>query len=147
MKPSTLVYTILAVLLVSGCSIAPYYFPDNGVRADLHAINATHITVKKEFRYSPTLTSYVLPAGEYVPIRSDANGTYYGSPRGILVLPVVGSYVVDGGIYRRSDAKATYQFAIYVNMPIMGWMFWDLHSMWGLNINEKIECLPAYEFK
>jgi hypothetical protein len=137
---------ICAFLVCLGCSVAPYTFPDKGVRTDLQAIDLTRITVKAEFRYSPTLTSYVLPAGNYVPIRSDADGTYYESPRGVLVLPVAGSYVVEGGIYRRNNAKANYPFSVYVNMPGMGWTFLELHSMWGLDLNEKIECVPPYAF-
>lgn len=146
MKTIAPLFTVLALLSLSACNIAPYSFPDNGVRANYQAIDATRITVKNEFRYLPTLTSYVLPAGEYVPIQSDAGGTYYGSPRGILVLAATGGFVVEGGIYRRADPKANYPFAIYIKMPVMGWTFVDLHSMWGLNLNEKIECIPTYVF-
>jgi hypothetical protein len=63
------------------------------------------------------------------------------------VLPATGSFVVEGGIYRRTNPNANYPFAIYIKMPVMGWTFVDLHSMWGLNLNEKIKCIPAYEFK
>jgi hypothetical protein len=147
MKPLVPLFAILALLIFSSCNLAPYSFPDNGVRPNFQAIDSTRITVKKEFRYLPTLTSYVLPTGDYVPIRSDAGGTYYGSPRGVLVLPATGSFVVEGGIYRRSNPKANYPFAIYIKMPGLGWTLVDLHSMWGLNLNEKIECVPAYEFK
>src|SRR6266566_5572168 len=101
---------VLVVLYLCGCgSVAPYHFPDTGAPADLHAVNATRVTVKKEFRYSPTLTSYVLPAGDYVPVGLNAGGTYYESPRGILVLPAAGSsFLVRGGIYRRNKTKTSY---------------------------------------
>jgi len=137
----------LVIAFVSGCNVAPYSWPDDGKRVEATAIDETRITIKEEFRYSPTLTSYVLPAGEYLPIRSDAGGTYYSSPRGILVLATTGGFVVNGGIYRRSDSKANYQFAVYVNMPALGWAFVDLHSLWGLNLNEKIISSPPYVFK
>jgi len=144
-KPLSLL--VLVVALVSGCNVAPYNWPDNGQRVAAVAINDTRITVKEEFRYSPTLTSYVLPAGEYLPIRSDAGGTYYSSPRGILVLAATGGFVVEGGIYRRSDPRANYEFAVCVKTPALGWTFVDLHSLWGLNLNEKINCIPPASFK
>jgi len=144
-KPASLL--VLVIALVSGCNVAPYNWPDNGKRMSATAIDATRITVKEEFRYSPTLTSYVLPTGEYLPIRSDAGGTYYASPRGILVLATTGGFVVEGGIYRRSDSRANYQFAVYLKKPALGWTFVDLHSLWGLNLNEKIDCIPPGSFK
>lgn len=147
MSPRVLLLAISSLLIFSGCNIAPYHFPDDGVKASFQAIDSTRITVKQEFRYSPTLTSYVVPAGECVPIRSDAEGTYYGSPRGILILVATGGFVVEGGIYRRADPKANYPFALFLKMPGGEWSFVDLHSMWGLNLNEKIECVPAHVFK
>ncbi len=146
MKPLIPVLTVFAAI-VSGCNVAPYNWPENGKRVEVHAINSTRIAVKEEFRYSPTLTSYVLPAGEYLPSRSDVGGTYYESARGILVLATTGGFVVNGGIYRRTDPKANYPFAVYVNMPVAGWTLVDLHSLWGLNLNEKVVCDPPYVFK
>jgi hypothetical protein len=140
-------FLALLTTLISGCNIAPYRWTDNGKRVAIQAIDSTRITVKEEFRYSPTLTSYVLPAGEYLPVRSDADGTYYESARGILVLATTGGFVVRGGIYRRSDPNANYPFAVYVNMPVLGWTLVDLHSLWGLNLNEKIVCNPPHVFK
>jgi hypothetical protein len=132
-----------AILCLAACSVAPYRFPDTPPRQDLVPIDATRIVVKEEFRYSPTLTSIVLPAGEYAPVKADSAGTYYESPRGLLILPVVGQGImVRGGIFRLRDATANYQFTVY------GWLDPEpLHNMWGLNLNEKIECTPACAFK
>jgi hypothetical protein len=132
-----------AAALLSGCSVAPYKYPDTPPRQDLVPVDSTRIVVKEEFRYSPTLTSIVLPAGEYVPVKKDAGGTYYESPRGLLILPVAGQgSLVRGGIYRRQDPAANYQFNVYGGMVTE-----PLHSMWGLNLNEKVECTPACQFK
>ena len=149
MRTIKAIIAVAVVLNFCGCgSVAPYHFPDTGAPADLHAVNATRVTVKKEFRYSPTLTSYVLPEGDYVPVRLAAGGTYYESPRGILVLPAAGSsFLVRGGIYRRNETKTSYPFCVYLYMPVGGLTFVDLHSLWGLNLNEKIECEPVYVFK
>src|SRR5579863_8702811 len=106
---STAIVCITAALL-SGCSVAPYKYPDTPPRQDLVPLDSTRIVVKEEFRYSPTLTSIVLPAGEYVPVKKDAAGTYYESPRGLLILPVAGQgSLVRGGIYRRQDPAVNYQ--------------------------------------
>jgi hypothetical protein len=138
---------LLAVTALASCSIAPYYFPKTRLRENVVAIDATRVTVKAQFRYSPSLTSYVLPAGEYLPVRRDSMGTYYESPYGVLVLPVVSPFIAPGGIYRRSDTNAHYQFAIYCYYaPESSPMVWDLHSMWGLNLNDKIECSPPFRF-
>ncbi len=138
---------VLLTAITSACNVAPYNWPDNGKRVEVQPIDLTRITVKEEFRYSPTFTSYVLPTGDYLPARSDAGGTYYESPRGILVLPTTGGFVVNGGIYRRNDPNANYPFAIYVNMPATGWSLVDLHSLWGLDLNQKIVCTPPASFK
>lgn len=135
--------TCVAAALLSSCSVAPYKYPDTPPRQDLAALDSTRIVVKQEFRYSPTLTSIVFPAGEYVPVKRDAGGIYYESPRGLLILPVAGQgSLVRGGIYRRQDPAAHYQFAVYGGITTE-----PLHSMWGLNLNEKIECMPACQFK
>jgi len=139
--------TILGALALFGCNVAPYTFPENGPREDLHAINATRVDVKTEFRYLPSFTSYVFPVGEYVPIRSDTRGTYYESPRGILVQATTGPFLVRGGIYRANNEAQSYPFSLYVFMPGMGLTQLPLHNMWGLNLNEKIECVPPYVFK
>ena len=98
--------------------------------------------MKKEFRYLPSLTALVLPAGEYLPVRADAGGTFYESPRGILILPVTGTgYVVRGGIYRGNDTTANYQFSVYGSFVTQ-----PLHSMWGLDLNEMIACTPKCAF-
>jgi len=94
---------ILGILGLFGCNIAPYTFPESGPQKKLQAIDATRIRVKAEFRYLPTFTSYVFPAGEYIPVRADGMGTFYESPRGILVQATTGSFLVRGGIYRASD--------------------------------------------
>ncbi len=138
-----LVAAIAGTVCVTGCSVAPYKYPDTPARQDLVALDSTRILVKQEFRYTPTLTSVVLPAGEYVPVKRDAVGTYYESPRGLLILPAAGKgLLVRGGIFRRRDTTANYQFDVYGGMVRE-----PLHSMWGLNLTEKIECTPACEFK
>ena len=129
--------------LLSACSVAPYRYPDTPLRQDLVPLDSTRIVVKEEFRYSPTMTSMVLPAGEYIPVKKDAAGTYYESPRGLLILPVAGQgTLVHGGIYRRRDPAVNYQFSVYGGMVTE-----PLHNLRGLNLNEKIACTPACQFK
>jgi hypothetical protein len=127
--------------------VAPYTFPENGPREYLPAINTTRITVKEQFRYLPSFTSYVFPVGEYVPVRKNANGTFYESPKGILVQATTGSFLVRGGIYRANNETQSYPFSFYVYMPMLGLTQFPLHNMWGLNLNEKIVCTPSHEFK
>ena len=132
-----------ALTLFAGCSVAPYKYPDVPPRQDLVALGNTRIFVKQEFRYVPTLTAIVLPAGEYLPVRTDADGTYYESPRGLLVLPAAGAgFLVRGGIYRRLDVSRGYEFSLF-GPPLAE----PLHSMWGLSLKGKIECTPACVFK
>ena len=134
---------IAGTLCLIGCSVAPYKFPDTPARQDLVAIDSTRVVVKQEFRYTPTLTGVVLPAGEYLPVKRDAVGTYYESPRGLLILPAAGQgFLVRGGIFRRQNTTANYQFDVYG-----GTVREPLHNMWGLNLTEKIECTPACQFK
>jgi hypothetical protein len=122
--------------------VAASKFPDTPPRQDLVALDSTRIVVKEEFKYLPTLTAVILPAGEYVPVKRDAEGTYYESRRGVLIQPVAGSgSVVPGGIYRRQNASGDYQFDVYG-----GVIRESLHNMWGLNLNEKVECTPACKF-
>lgn len=135
---------ILLSLFMGACSVAPYRFPNDPPRQDLVPVDGTRITVKEEFRYSPTLTSIVLPVGEYLPVKTDAAGTYYESPRGLLILPVAGQgFLVRGGIYRlHTVPERGYEFSVY------GWLLMHpLHSMWGLNLKDKISCSPACSFK
>jgi hypothetical protein len=130
-------------LLISACSALPAKFPESSPRTDLIAIDVTRIRVKDQFKYSPSLTALVLPEGEYIPVKSDRSGTYYQSPRGILVVPVAGApFLVAGGILRRGDPTVNYPFAVYG-----GPMAEPLHNMLGLHLDDKIECMPACQFK
>ena len=133
----------LAAAYVGGCSVAPYKFPESPPRRDLVALDKSRVTVTSEVRYSPTLTSVVFPAGDYLPVRKTHDGIYYESPRGLLVLPVAGTgFLVSGGIFRRTDSTAPYEFEVY-GVPLAQ----PLHSMWGLNLNEKISCDPRCQFR
>src|SRR5579883_2556425 len=138
------VVAAIGVIGAAACSVAPYEFPDNPPRHDLVATDATRIVVKQEFRYSPTLTSIVFPTGEYLPVRADSGGTYYESPRGLLILPVAGQgFLVRGGIYRRSSVpERGYEFNAYGEFGTQ-----PLHSMLGLNLNERINCTPSCSFR
>jgi hypothetical protein len=132
---------ITGAVTLAGCSVAPYRFPDTPPR-ELVAIDSTHILVKEQFGYSGRLTSVVFPAGEYLPVRKDATGVYYESPRDVLILPVGGQRsLVRGGIYRRTDS-ARHEFAFYGG-PIVKEA---LHNLSGLDLNRKIECTPACLF-
>jgi hypothetical protein len=131
------------VLLISGCSALPAKFPESSPQADLVAINDTRVRVKDQFKYAPTLTTIVLPEGEYVPVKSDGSGTYYQSPRGVLVIPIAGAqFIVAGGIFRSVNPTLTYPFSVYGSLSVE-----PLHNMLGLNLNDKIECTPACQFK
>jgi len=128
----------VGILGVVGCSALPQEFPSDASRKSLVPIDTTRIVVREAFKYSPSLTSIVLPADEYVPVRAGSGGTFYESPRGIMIVPVAGSsYLTAGGIYRSSDPAAKNPLSVY-GAPVT----WPLHSVLGLNLKTKIECIP-----
>jgi hypothetical protein len=131
------VFTSLAI----ACSALPQTFPSDAPRRSLVAVDATQIVVKENLKIAPSLTAIVLPADTYIPVRTDHSGTFYESPRGILIVPVVGApFLVSGGLYRTSDASKRYQLSIYGAL-----VTWPLNVRYGARLKGIIECTPTCE--
>lgn len=133
---------LLAFLpMLLACSALPQTFPANAARKSLDPINESRVVVKQDLKIAPSLTALVLPADTYVPVRTDRAGTYYESPRGIMLVPVAGApLLVPGGIYRSSDPAQRYQLSIY-GAPIT----WPLNVRYGAHLQGVIECTPTCE--
>lgn len=88
----------LAFLLLCGCTT----LPENATCSfeKCVPIDNTRLIVRQNIDFLPSLTGFRFPAGTYIPVAKDENGTYYRSPRGLfgLGLAVGGSYPV-GGLY------------------------------------------------
>ena len=127
--------------LLSACSAIPHTSPADTPHKELRPIDASRVVLKQDLTIAPSLTAIVLPADEYVPVRADQSGTYYESPRGIMLVPGAGApYLVAGEIYRSSDPAKKYQLSIY-GAPIT----WPLNVRYGAHLQGIIECTPTRE--
>src|SRR5881394_2254096 len=91
---------LLAVtaLFVAGCAnTAPQAA---GPAPPISPIDGSSIVIKQDLRFLPSLSGYLLPAGTYLPVRRDAQGTFYQSPSGVVALSITGGIRYPGGIYR-----------------------------------------------
>src|SRR6266487_4072560 len=96
MKPLVLAF---ALVLVSGCASTPP--AASTVATPAKPIDGSSILIKKDLRFLPSLSDYLLPAGIYLPVSRDAHGVFYQSPTGIAALgPWGGPHYPVGGIYR-----------------------------------------------
>jgi hypothetical protein len=136
---------ILATLILCSCATLPEEWPEN--ESNFKAINSSSIFVKEGFKFSPSLTSYLLPPGQYIPYKEDKRGTYYAAPAKMLISTAGGSFYVEGGIMRKSNPNGGYGMAVFYNNPAFGMMYQDLYSLWGLDLNELIESNPEYIFE
>lgn len=132
---------LTSILVLIACNALPEAFPTNAARKALTPLDQSKVVVKRDLKVAPSLTAIVLPADVYVPVRKNATGTFYESPRGILLVPVAGSpSVMAGGIYRSNDPAKRFQLSIY-GAPIM----WPLDVRYGTVLKGNVECTPDCE--
>jgi hypothetical protein len=102
--------TLLPLLFIAflfGCSSEPDHYVPHGENATLQPIDNSRLIVIQDVRYNCASNGYTFPAGTYVPVASDANGTYYQSPRGIHVRVGITFFESTpyGGIYVMREPK------------------------------------------
>ncbi len=100
-------------------------------------IDGSSIVIKQDLRFVPSLSGYLLPAGTYLPVRKDAQGTYYQSPSGVVALSFTGGIRYPGGIYRFKYRDGSVGLKVWCK-TMFGMDTRELYSMIGANLEKHL---------
>jgi len=127
----------VATMIVGGCASTP---PNAfNVAPSTKPIDASYIVVKKDLRFLPSLSGYLLPSGMYLPTSRNEHGVYYQSPKGITALgPLGGPHYPMGGIYRFKRKDGSIGLQVWHKTAQGGITTRELNSMIGANLEKNL---------
>ncbi len=123
MKGVTQIISVaVALVFIAGCatdgtqpattaSPKPSGYPITGASA---------LQLSADYKFMPSLSGYLLPAGFYEAEREDASGVFFKAPKGTRSLSVAGSAEVEGGIYLPKQNAMGVRGHAYLRLPLVG---------------------------